>query len=180
MRKTMASNGGAILGAMLLMVALATPVLADGSEDLGSPFPLVLANGTGFATGGIGLTMTQPGTLNVAVPAMAQVKQILIYWEGQERDPGLPDDSIVVSGIPVTGTLIGGPTFFFEDARRRDPTRYAGRVAEARDDVIALGVRGALLRTRAGRDHGWRVARSSVESCSRARAYSGFARSASA
>ena len=130
MRKTMASNGGAILGAMLLMVALATPVLADGSEHLGSPFPLVLANGTGFATGGIGLTMTQPGTLNVAVPAGARVKQILIYWEGQERDPGLPDDSIVVSGIPVTDTLIGGPTFFFEDARRRDRTRYAGCVAE--------------------------------------------------
>jgi hypothetical protein len=48
------------------------------------------------------------------VPAGATVEQVLLYWEGQSREPDPGDNTIVIEGTEVTGTTIGGPTRFFK------------------------------------------------------------------
>jgi hypothetical protein len=85
---------------------------ADGTETLGPP-SIPLATGSGIAAGGIGL-FTQPGTLKVDVPPGTTVKQVLLYWEGQSKQPDPGDNTIVVNGTEITGTTIGGPAFFFK------------------------------------------------------------------
>lgn len=92
--------------------------LADGTETLGPP-SIPIAAGSGVVSGGTGLH-TQPGTINLAVPAGAAIKQVLAYWEGLQFSGGTPsdapgDNTIVLNGVEVTGTLIGGPAEFFVD-----------------------------------------------------------------
>jgi hypothetical protein len=109
-------------------LALAPPAAADGTETLGAP-SIAIAAGSGFAIGGTGL-QTQPGTIMVNVPAGATVEQVLLYWEGDNGGGAAPDDTIVVAGNSVTGTLIGGPTVFFSDVA----------FAAFRADITALGL----------------------------------------
>jgi hypothetical protein len=91
---------------------------ADGTETLGIP-SVAISSGTGIYANGTGM-LSQPGSITVDVPAGATVKQVLLYWEGfmDTNTPG--DNAVSVSnGGPassVTGTLIGGPTFFFTGA----------------------------------------------------------------
>lgn len=89
---------------------------ALGTETLG-PTGLTLAEASGIVESGVGLVgdpaVTQPGTLSIDVPGT--VKQVLIYWEAQNATTAA-DDQIVVDGTPVTGALLGGPTFFFGGA----------------------------------------------------------------
>ncbi len=92
---------------------------ADGTETLGTP-SIAIASGTGVAAAGTGMH-DQPGIITVEVPTGATVKQVLLYWEGFMDFDSSGDDTISVSKIPgsanaVTGTLIGGPTFFFSPA----------------------------------------------------------------
>ena len=105
---------------LLALIAVATgwaTVRADGTEALGPP-SITIATGTGVVADGTGMIM-QPGSITLDVPAGATVKQVLLYWEGFSVD-GVGDDSITVAkggpAIPVVGTLIGGPTFFFAGA----------------------------------------------------------------
>ncbi len=95
---------------LLLMLSSISPLLADGTETLGAP-SIAIAGGSGIAAAGVGL-LTQPGIININVPAGATVQQVLLYWEGQNFS-ATGDEDIVVNGNAVTGTLIGGPTNFF-------------------------------------------------------------------
>ena len=101
--------------AYILLVGLflgfsATGVLADGTETLGTP-SISIASGSGVIAKGRGL-MTQPGTININVPSDVNIKQVLLYWEGQHITPN-GDNTINANGNIVTGKLIGGPTNFF-------------------------------------------------------------------
>lgn len=131
-----------LLVAVGVLVALAVPlssVLADGTETLGPP-SIAIANGSGHVAAGTGL-INQPGTINVNVPAGTIVKQVLLYWEGHGDcgDPGPAAScqlgkNISINGNAVTGTLIGGPTFFY--------TLPIGQFYSLsyRADITALGV----------------------------------------
>jgi hypothetical protein len=120
MRKLLRPRGAIFAVVFAAVFALTSAAFADGTETLGTPsIPIAQANGT--ASGGVGLLLAQPGVINVSVPADATVNQTLLYWEGQFVCTNLdqtdcstqPDPTIDVNGTSVTGTLIGGPTFFF-------------------------------------------------------------------
>ena len=99
---------------LVLMGTVAGPVLADGTETLGPP-GIFIESGTGIVAAGTGMA-TQPGTIDITVPAGATVNQVLLYWEGQMTTNVAGDDTLVIDGNNVTGTLIGGQTFFFNNA----------------------------------------------------------------
>jgi hypothetical protein len=147
----MAATVGVV--AALLLVVTAAPVQADGTETLGVPSTSI-SDGTGVATGGVGLRGGQPGAISVSVPSGATVNQVLLYWEGQFRcevlDPltcsGAPDATAVVNGTTeVTGALIGGPAFFsagpggyyFGASYRADITSLGAVTAGA--NVVSVG-----------------------------------------
>lgn len=105
---------------------------ADGTEQLGVP-SIAISPGTGVVTAGTGLH-TQPSALSLEVPDGATVNQVLLYWEGFTTDGSAGDPTILVSNggpaIEVAGSLIGGPTFFFNQA-------YASTY---RADITGLGL----------------------------------------
>jgi hypothetical protein len=118
-----------------LMLA-ASPAWGDGTETLGPP-SVNVASGTGVYANGTGM-LNQPGTITLEVPAGATVKQVLLYWEGFMATDAVGDNTATVSanggpGVPVVGTLIGGPTLFFNGA-------YASTF---RADITGLGLVGA-------------------------------------
>ncbi len=84
--------------------------LADGTEALGPP-SIAIAPGSGVVAAGVGMEV-QPAAIDIDVPLGATVEQVIIYWSGEFI--ALDDDTIEVDGNPVLGTLIGGPTRFFE------------------------------------------------------------------
>ena len=103
--------------AAALAAALAVPAAAhaDGTETLGPP-GVAVADRTDTVFAGVGTQefLNLPTTLTVSVPAGATVKQVLVYWSGEDTWPGHGpdeyDDTISLAGAPVTGTLIGGPS----------------------------------------------------------------------
>ncbi|MGE0407493.1 MAG: SdrD B-like domain-containing protein, partial [Candidatus Korobacteraceae bacterium] len=108
------------LATILMFVVIPSALLADGNEVLGPPpasFPV--SGGSKIAVGGAGLA-TQPGNIQVTVPAGATIRQVILYWAGR----GAGDDTVTVSGAgvpdtPVTGNQIGtaevafGPRFAY-------------------------------------------------------------------
>lgn len=124
--------------ALVLLVALGgltgLPAHADGTETLGEP-SIAIAQGSGTASGGVGLRDSQPRTMDVEVPLGATVKQVLLYWEGQALEPSPGDDTIVIEGHEVTGQTIGGPTRFFQ----RTLTTWVSSVS-FRADITHLGL----------------------------------------
>ncbi len=88
---------------------IAEPEGETRTETLG---PTPTEPGSGFVAAGTGL-FTQPGTIDITVPANAEVRQVLLYWEGQRRSSSSADTDVTIEGIPVTGIPIGGPTVFF-------------------------------------------------------------------
>jgi hypothetical protein len=109
------------------------PVFADGTETLGPP-SIPIASGTGIVAAGTGLA-EQPGTIEIDVPGIAN--QVLLYWAGAVTEAAPSDDTINVDGIPVTGSLIGDPAFFFSFAGK--PFYYTNY----RADISDLGVVGS-------------------------------------
>ncbi len=105
----------ALIGVLVLVLALPGVAWADGTETLGTP-SIAIADGSGIASGGTGLEDMQPASFDVVVPAGATVNQVLLYWEGFANDEFGGDDTITLDGISITGTLIGGPTRFFPGA----------------------------------------------------------------
>jgi hypothetical protein len=88
--------------------------LADGTEIL-EPSSAVIANGSRIIAAGVGLSVAQPGDINIDIPAGASVEQVLIYWDGAAKnyagDPPIitvTKDTIDVSGNEVEGVFIGG------------------------------------------------------------------------
>ena len=110
-----------------------TAVLADGTEILGPP-SIPIATGTAVRAAGVGLDDSQPGTITVTIPAGATVKQVILYWGGNNLTFGelTPTDTIQVNGVPVTGAFIGGNT------------KYSGTeiTVSYRADITALGAVG--------------------------------------
>lgn len=116
---------------VLLLAVFPFSVYAEGNETLGPP-SILIASGSGFVAGGVGLTLGQPGTLNITVPSPATIKQVLLYWEGQHYG-GSGDNTIMIGATGITGTLIGGPNFFFNDGASVYSSTY-------RADITALGL----------------------------------------
>jgi hypothetical protein len=92
-------------------------VLADGTDIL-EPTSAVLVDGSKIIGAGVGLSLAQPGDINIEIPAGASVQQVLIYWDGADREYagaapviGVTTDTIDVSGNFVEGVFIGGRTF---------------------------------------------------------------------
>jgi len=108
----------------------------DGTEMLGE---IAIVPGSGFAEGGVGMVGTDSGVLDITVPAGATVEQVLLYWMGGSTDD-IGDDTIEVDGNPVTGSLIGGPTNFYENmdfrAYRADVTELGWVVPGANSFTI--------------------------------------------
>jgi hypothetical protein len=118
-------------------------VLADGTETLGSA-SVAIASGTGTVAAGTGME-TGSGTIDFTVPAGATVKQVLLYWAGgtkNDRDPNTladpGDDTISVNGNSVTGTMIGGPAFFFDVPGGPDDGHFY--FTSYRYDITSLGL----------------------------------------
>src|SRR5262245_63207844 len=87
--------------AVALIAAVTAPALADGNETLG-PASLKLAKGTGVVSATTG-TGPAPGSLEIEIPAKAEAKQILIYWQGSEA----ADSVRLVNGVEVHGVAVG-------------------------------------------------------------------------
>lgn len=104
-RKTLA-----IAGVTLLTGLLSTPVFADGTEVLGAPLGIVIEDGTGIVTAGVGIRAGQPGTININVPGT--VVQALLYWHSALA--GTNDNTVDVDNgggaVSVLGVIIGGPS----------------------------------------------------------------------
>lgn len=126
-RKVVATLAAALA---ILTLSQVTPAQANGTEALGPPVGIEIAQGSGIVTGGTGM-FTQPSAINLAVPADAAVKQVLLYWEGQHRT-ATGDNTIVVNGTEVVGQLIGGPALFFSQVKS----------SSYRADITALGLVG--------------------------------------
>jgi hypothetical protein len=112
---------GAILGSL--------PAHADGTEILG-PTSEVLAEGSQIIGAGTGLSVAQPGDIEIEIPAGVTVEQVLIYWDGADRDYWDGADRVYPTNAPiidvttdtinvseggsdyeVEGVFIGGRTF---------------------------------------------------------------------
>lgn len=95
------------LMSFMLVAITPTKILADGDEVLGAP-SVPIASGSGIEIAGTGL-FSQPATLNIIIDHAPAINQVLLYWYGRGIVDGTltGDDTIVVDGIPITGTLIG-------------------------------------------------------------------------
>jgi hypothetical protein len=101
-----------ILGVTMLVLGVAA--WADGTETLGPP-TIDIESGTGIRAAGIGLEDSQPGNITVDVPGNATVKQVILYWGGDNLDQldKTDTDEISVGGTAVIGDFIGGNTIYY-------------------------------------------------------------------
>lgn len=128
-----------LLITITVLVSLAIPtftVLAEGTETLGPP-EITISPGSGHVAAGTGL-INQPGTIDITVPAGANVEQVLLYWEGHGNCGIMPQPcelgkDLTINGNQITGTLIGGPTFFYTLPPNMFSLSY-------RADITGLGI----------------------------------------
>lgn len=128
----------ATIAAFIALLALAAqPVLADGTETLGTP-SIPIASGSGITAAGTGLGDSQPADITVNVPAGATVQQVILYWEGTNLATAdlTPTDTITVDGNPVLGDFIGGDTLFSGSDGNGE------RTVAYRADITGLGLIG--------------------------------------
>jgi hypothetical protein len=122
----------ALLALAALSLLSAEHLRADGTEGLGTP-SIPIASGTGIVAGGTGM-LAQPGVIALDVPPASLVKQVVLYWQGFATDAAGGDATVSIANgggaSAVTGTLIGGPTFFFDGAW----------ASTYRADITALGL----------------------------------------
>ncbi|MEM7263308.1 MAG: hypothetical protein AAF488_15070 [Planctomycetota bacterium] len=127
--------GGSALLSVLRCAALTALltgfVHAEGTETLG-PAQLTLASGSGSVAAGVGLQESQPGTINIDVPG--DVVQAILYWSGAVATNAPSDDTVSINGNIVTGTMVGGPAFFFGFSG--NDFHYSGY----RADITSLGL----------------------------------------
>ncbi|MDA0138361.1 hypothetical protein [Solirubrobacter deserti] len=75
-----------------------------------------IATGSASLVAGVG-TKDFPGTpvsFTFDVPANATIKQVLAYWHGHAWYENQPDSQISFNNKSVTGSLIGGPSTFYQ------------------------------------------------------------------
>ena len=126
--------------ALLTAAVVVSPALGDGTETLGPPSIAISPAATKVVSAGVGMTgfVNAPNSFSVNVPAGATVRQVLLYWGGHYSTGfflGAPDNAISVNGNSVTGTLIGGPAFFFGV-----PGPVDEHFVTYRADITALGL----------------------------------------
>ncbi|MCA8955804.1 MAG: hypothetical protein KDC87_07010 [Planctomycetes bacterium] len=115
----------------LANVSAAQVTPGAGTEGLA---PLAgLVRGSGFVVAGTGM-IQGPSSITIDVPLGVTVKQVIALWAGQDNSDAGGDDSIELDGKPVNGTLVGGPSLFFQFQGQRFYT-YTYRA-----DVTALGL----------------------------------------
>jgi uncharacterized repeat protein (TIGR01451 family) len=123
-----------VVALMAAVVGNMQVVRADGTETLGPP-SINIETGTGVVIAGVGLEQAQPANIDLNVPPSVTVKQVLLYWSGGANGAGnAGDNTVTVNGTEVTGTLIGGPTRFFNIG----PDEYY--FSTYRADITGLGV----------------------------------------
>jgi hypothetical protein len=112
---------------IILSSLLAMSAWADGTETLGTP-SIPIAEGTNIRAAGVGLNDSQPGDINIEIPAGATVNQAILYWGGNNLYSSQlsATDTIQVGPHSVTGDFIGGNTQYssneFTVAYRADIT----------------------------------------------------------
>ena len=120
--------------ASAFVMASAGPALAEGDETLGAP-SIEIASGSGIAAGGVGTYGTGEGTIEVTVPDGVEIRQVLLYWEGQTSTGYEPDAEVTVGGTAVTGTpLSSAPIPFYPEV---DPDVSSSAY---RADITELGL----------------------------------------
>lgn len=82
------------------------------TETLG-PIGIPLNAGTGIVVGGVGMRDAMNGTMSFTVPGT--VTQAILFWEGN-NPTAVGDNQITFGGSPVTGTQVGGFTYFYSNA----------------------------------------------------------------
>ncbi len=122
-----------LLGASLLTAS----AHADGTEQLGAFAGLAKAQAV--AAAGVGVLVGQPASIQLDLPEGAQVRQVLLYWEGLDWSPGDhgPTATATVGGYSALGDRIGGPTDLFG----------ATYSSTYRADITNLGLVGAGANT---------------------------------
>ncbi len=100
--------------ALSALSAFAPLAHAEGTEQLGAP-ALTLAAANHVAAAGVGTLPNGTGLLDITLPAGAQVRQVLVYWEGLDLGPNDHGESATISldAHFVTGVRIGGPSDLF-------------------------------------------------------------------
>lgn len=116
-----------------LLTLPAIETFADGDDTLGLP-SIGIAPGTGFVGAGVGLRDVTAGTINVNVPGA--VNQALLYWTGEAFAPSFGDNTAILNGAPIVGTLIGTSTS--PDGTRIEATYRADITSEVAIGANAL------------------------------------------
>ena len=119
------------LGAAVLTASLQASFF-NGTEKLGPVVGLTVAQGSDMVIAGVGMKDKFEGSINITVPSGVTIKQVLAYWEGQalsETEQG-SSDGILLNGMPVTGSRVGGATNFF----------FSRWTSTYRADVTKLGL----------------------------------------
>jgi hypothetical protein len=95
-----------ILIAMFSLVVSIPSVFADGSETLG-PVSIGIDPGTSIVVAGTGMSQNNSGEIEVDLPLGADMKQVLLYWQGftDGNGPTSDQNKITVNGTPITAGL---------------------------------------------------------------------------
>jgi len=130
--------------ALSTLSALAPLAHAEGTEQLGAP-ALTLASANRVAAAGVGTLPNGSGLLDITLPAGAQVRQVLVYWEGLDLGPNDHGETATI-GLDaqlVNGVRIGGPSDLFgaswSSTFRADVTKL-GLVAPGANQIFVNGV----------------------------------------
>lgn len=122
----------------IVISVFSTSAVADGTEILSTP-SIPIVTGTGVRAAGIGLQDSQPGNINIEIPAVVAIKQVILYWGGNNTSGTdvTAMDTILVEGTSVTGDFIGGNT------------QYSANefTVSYRADITAMGLVAAGLNT---------------------------------
>jgi hypothetical protein len=118
------------LGSLLFFTCEDTPLPVESESQTGQPSLVVanvmedalsapgigIAEGSDFVAAGVGM-VDQSATLDITIPNGVTIKQVLLYWSGgavgSSETPNSGDAEILVNSTLVVGSLIGGPTLFF-------------------------------------------------------------------
>ena len=122
---------------IIMLLLLPSVVIADGTEALG-PATIEIQDGSGVLVAGTGM-VHQPGEIDFFVPLEAEIKQVILYWQGFYCHS--PDDTISIkraggSYVPVTGMLIGGPFSTLRAATYRIDITHLGLVEPGSNSLV--------------------------------------------
>ncbi len=121
----------------LILVAQCSMLWADGSETLGDA-SIAIASGNRIVAEGTGM-MKGAGMIDLDIPDGALV-QVIAYWSGAQLGAVLGDDTVSIGGVDVTGTLIGGPSYFFTCPAGCGDTAGDFYYSSFRADITDLGL----------------------------------------